>query len=121
MNNTNIEPITKVVLSKSDQDQKLFCGPGMINLLEAIRQTGNVRDACKQMAVSYSKAWKLLRGLEAWVDFPITVRQQGGAGGGETHLTEEGLNFLKKHLEFLQDCQNAVEEVYAHYYNEAEQ
>ncbi|MDR1893377.1 MAG: LysR family transcriptional regulator [Spirochaetales bacterium] len=104
----------------SPEKNKPFCGPGMIKLLQAIEKTGSVRQACEEMEMSYSKGWKLLRGLEAWLGMAITVRHQGGKGGGEALLTQEGRDFLKKHLSFEKDCQQAVENLFEQYYGSPE-
>jgi molybdate transport system regulatory protein len=108
--------LAKIFLMASGED-KIFCGPGMIKLLFAIEQNGSVRRACEGMNMSYSKGWKLLRGLEAWLGSPVAVRHQGGRGGGEAYLTNEGRKFLKKHRAFEQACQQAVEEVFDRYYH----
>jgi molybdate transport system regulatory protein len=113
------EPARPRVLAKiflMAPEDKVFCGPGMIKLLSAIGRNGSVRRACEEMDMSYSKGWKLLRGLEAWLGSPVAVRHQGGKGGGEAYLTEEGRKFLKKHRTFEQECQQAVEEVFERYY-----
>jgi molybdate transport system regulatory protein len=88
----------------------------MIQLLDAIKETGNVRKACESMGMSYSKGWKLLKGLETWLEYPITVRQQGGKGGGEAHLTEEGQAFLKTQRAFEADCEAAVQKLFEKYF-----
>ena len=108
-------PVSKVLLFKKS-DEEIFCGPGMRRLLEAILETGTVRDACAQMNMSYSKGWKLLRKLEAWLGTEAVVRHQGGHGGGEAFLTQAGLDFLKKHTAFEQECQRAVNAVFKKYY-----
>jgi molybdate transport system regulatory protein len=107
--------LAKIFLVASGED-KVFCGPGMIKLLLAIEQNGSVRRACEEMNMSYSKGWKLLRGLEAWLGFPVAVRHQGGRGGGEAYLTGKGREFLKKHRAFEQACQQAVEAVFERHY-----
>ncbi|MDR0568169.1 MAG: LysR family transcriptional regulator [Spirochaetaceae bacterium] len=88
----------------------------MIRLLKAIRETGNVRQACERMDMSYSKGWKLLKTLELYLGFSVVVRRQGGRGGGEAFLTAEGLAFLEKHEAFLRDCVSAVTEIFNRYY-----
>ncbi|MHB9292848.1 putative molybdate transport system regulatory protein [Hollandina sp. SP2] len=110
-----VKPVAKVFLVTPGAEES-FCGPGMIKLLTAIKQTGNVRHACEIMEMSYSKGWKLLKGLETWIGFPLTVRHQGGKGGGEAYLTDEGRAFLEKHQAFLQECQHAVQRVFERYY-----
>jgi molybdate transport system regulatory protein len=97
------------------EEHTLYCGPGMIKLLTAIKQTGNVRDACKKMGMSYSKGWKLLRGLEQWLGFQVTIRSQGGKGGGLAYLSEQGESFLEEYLVLSQKCQEAVQGIFEQY------
>ena len=112
---TTAIPVSKVLLIKKT-DKEISCGPGMCRLLEAILQTGTVSKACAQMNMSYSKGWKLLRKLEAWLGTEAAVRHQGGRGGGEAFLTQAGLDFLKKHTAFEKECQCAVNDVFKKYY-----
>jgi molybdate transport system regulatory protein len=107
-------PVSKVLLLSKSNGEK-YCGPGMCQLLEAILETGTVRDACAQMNMSYSKGWKLLQKLEAWLGTKAAVRQQGGRGGGEALLTPAGFDFLKKYTAFEAECQRAVDAVFKKY------
>ena len=93
----------------------------MISLLEYIKKTGNVRDACEVMNISYSKGWKLLKTLEKCLNFMVVTRRQGGVGGGRAQLTEEGLAFLENHLAFEADCAKAVEKLFVKYYGEKQE
>jgi len=112
----DINPVAKIFLVSPGGRGSPFCGPGMIHLLDEINETGNVRKACENMSMSYSKGWKLLSGLESWLEYPVTVRQQGGKGGGKAHLTDEGKEFLKRHRNFEADCEAAVQGLFEKYY-----
>ncbi|GMO20709.1 MAG: LysR family transcriptional regulator [Spirochaetaceae bacterium] len=112
----NIKPVTKVFLASPGGHGEPFLGPGMIKLLVQINETNNVRKACENMGLSYSKGWKLLARLENCIDFQVVSRRQGGAGGGDTRLTEEGAEFLKKHLQFESECEKAVLDLFRKYY-----
>jgi molybdate transport system regulatory protein len=114
----DIKPALKVFLVSPGGHGKPFCGPGMIRLLEAIRETGNVRQACENMQMSYSKGWKLLKSLEICLMYPVTERQQGGRGGGNARLTEAGIAFLDKYRAFETECQEAVRNIYNRYYTD---
>jgi molybdate transport system regulatory protein len=116
MVDSNIKPALKVFLVSPGGRGKPFCGPGMIRLLEAIHETGNVRQACENMQMSYSKGWKLLNSLEVCLTYPVTKRQQGGSGGGKARLTEAGINFLNKYRAFEADCQESVQKLFTNYY-----
>jgi molybdate transport system regulatory protein len=114
----DIRPVAKVFLAASGGREAPCLGPGMITLLEKIQEEGNVRRACEKMNVSYSKGWKLLRGLESCLSFPAIQKRQGGKGGGDTRLTPEGAAFLVKHRAFAADCKRQIEKVYAKYYGD---
>jgi molybdate transport system regulatory protein len=112
----DIKPVLKLFFVSPGGHGKPFCGPGMIRLLEAIHETGNVRRACENMQMSYSKGWKLLNSLEVCLMYPVTERQQGGRGGGKARLTEAGIAFLKKYRAFESDCQESVRKLFDTYY-----
>jgi molybdate transport repressor ModE-like protein len=121
--NHDIRPVIKVVLTTPERGvlrgagaETPLCGPGMIRLLTAIDETGNVREACGTIGLSYSKAWKLLRRFTALLGEPAVIRQQGGTGGGKAYLSGACRAFLEKHRSFLSACQNAVQELFERYY-----
>jgi molybdate transport system regulatory protein len=104
--------VTKVFLSLPGGHGEPFCGPGMIKLLRGIKDTGNVRKSCELMGMSYSKGWKLLRLMEECLKSVLVFRQQGGKGGGEAHLTDEGEAFLKNFLAFDDAATKAVDKLF---------
>lgn len=116
--NTGIKPVTKIFLAAPGGHGKPFLGPGMIQLLEKIKTNYNVRSACEEMQMSYSKGWKLLRTLESCLQFQVVARKQGGQGGGDTRLTPQGERFLAHHQKFEQACLNSVEKLFKRYYSD---
>jgi molybdate transport system regulatory protein len=108
--------ITKIFLAKPGGHGEPFCGPGMVKLVQYIKETGNVRKACEDMKMSYSKGWKLLGALEECLSYNVVSRQQGGRGGGKTYLTEEGETFLKTYLEFETASSEAVDLLFEKYF-----
>jgi molybdate transport system regulatory protein len=113
----DIRPVVKIFFASSGGGRgEPFLGPGMISLLEKIREVGNVRKACEKMNVSYSKGWKLLNTLEKFLPFSAVQKRQGGKGGGDTRLTPEGEAFLAKRRAFETDCERQVEKIYEKYY-----
>ncbi|MDR3170233.1 MAG: LysR family transcriptional regulator [Treponema sp.] len=113
---SDVKPIVKIFLADPGGKHQPFCGPGMIKLLLSIKKSGNVRQACELMEMSYSKGWKLLKGLEAWLGCPVVLRQQGGQGGGKAHLTNDGEAFLERYQLFFQECQQKVQDIFERYY-----
>ena len=90
-------------------------GPGMAELLEGIVRTGSLRQSAMAMDMSYNKAWSVLRQSEANLGFQLVERVVGGAGGGGSRLTPEGLQFLERYRSFCKEanaCLDALAERY---------
>ncbi len=85
---------------------EMFFGPGPYRLLKITDQTGSVRDACNEMGLSYSKAWKILNRMELEMGRAMVVRSRGGTTGGHTVLTDFG----KKYLDVYEKYNNAVQD-----------
>ncbi len=70
-------------------------GPGLVSLLEQIRESSSVMEAAEKMEVSYSKAWKIIRQAETNLGKKLVFRKSGGPGGGSAQVTPEGLDLIK--------------------------
>ena len=81
-------------------------------LLQAIQRSGSLRKAAAEMEISYRKAWGDLKQTEQLLGFPLIETQRGGAQGGESRLSAEGLAFVEAyhqfHQEFDRDVQDAI-------------
>lgn len=69
-------------------------------LLLLIQDTHSVRNACRQMALSYSKAWNMINYMEKQLGYEVVERKHGGKNGGKTYLTKAGTDFLEKYEVF---------------------
>jgi molybdate transport system regulatory protein len=100
--------ISGMLRIESEDDR--FLGPGRIELLEKIIETGSISQAAKLMGMSYKKAWDLIHSINQHTVKPIVTTQTGGEKGGGTIVTAEGkqliLAFKKLHEEF----QNSFDE-----------
>lgn len=65
-------------------------GPGKVQLLEAIGETGSISAAGRSMSMSYRRAWLLVDDLNRIFRAPLVEAQPGGAKGGGAHLTALG-------------------------------
>jgi len=72
---------------ESDGDR--FFGPGPVELLERIHETGSINQAAKQMQMSYKKAWEIINMLNTGAAKPFVVTQTGGTSGGGSVITDE--------------------------------
>jgi molybdate transport system regulatory protein len=74
-----------------------FFGPGPVELLERIAQTGSIRMAAKEMNMSYKKAWALVNTLNEQTRNPVVIPQVGGKKGGGSTITNEAIELIKYH------------------------
>ncbi len=58
-------------------------------LLEAVEARGSVAAAAEALRLPYRTAWKKLREMEEAAGVPLLDSGSGGAGGGQSRLTEE--------------------------------
>ena len=65
-------------------------GPGKIALLEAIKATGSISGAARQMDMSYRRAWLLVEEINAALREPAVAAATGGKQGGGAALTPTG-------------------------------
>lgn len=70
-------------------------GPGKVELLDRIRETGSIAAAGRQMTMSYKRAWMLVEEMNAAFKEPLVTSARGGLGGGGARLTSAGLDVLR--------------------------
>jgi molybdate transport system regulatory protein len=65
-------------------------GPGKIDLLEAIGETGSITAAARSLGMSYRRAWLLVDTMNHCFRNAVVEAEAGGVRGGGTRLTETG-------------------------------
>jgi molybdate transport system regulatory protein len=65
-------------------------GPGKIALLEAIRRTGSISAAGRELCMAYRRAWLLVDELNHTFEDPLIETRGGGRNGGGATLTGLG-------------------------------
>ncbi|WP_310586482.1 LysR family transcriptional regulator [Runella sp.] len=75
-------------------EEKRFLGPGRVELLERINDTGSINQAAKQMGMSYKKAWEMVNSLNSQVNTTLVMTQTGGEKGGGAIITEEAKQLI---------------------------
>lgn len=65
-------------------------GPGKVALLEAIRSTGSISGAARQIGMSYRRAWLLVEEINASLRSPAVEAVSGGKQGGGASITKVG-------------------------------
>ena len=100
-----LRPSVRFRLAKNDT----FFGPGVAEFLILVDQSNSMQTACKEMEMSYSKGWKMLKIAEAQLGIQFLERQTGGSKGGFSVLTPEGKAFLEKFRRMEAAVQAAAE------------
>jgi molybdate transport system regulatory protein len=90
------------------QGKEVALGPGRVDLLEFINQTGSLRAAAKRMGISYMRAWKLLNATNRCFSEPVVHVIRGGKMGGGAELTQAGRNAVVLYRHMERSCQAAV-------------
>lgn len=72
----------------------LRLGPGKIDLIEAIAETGSITAAARSMGMSYRRAWVLVDETNRIFETPLVVASAGGQHGGGARVTEFGLDVV---------------------------
>ncbi len=84
-------------------------GPGKIDLLEAIAETGSIRAAGSRFKMSYRRAWGLVAELNGIFRTPLVVAETGGRGGGGASLTPLGHKVVERFRRMEEGSWSVVE------------
>jgi len=69
-------------------------GPGKIELLRGIKESGSISAAGRRIGMSYKRAWQLVDALNRHFKAPLVSANRGGARGGGATLTALGESVL---------------------------
>jgi molybdate transport system regulatory protein len=72
-------------------------GPGKVDLLEAIADTGSITAAAKALGMSYRRAWLLVDMMNRCFETPVVVAGAGGAKGGGATVTPLGVEVVRRY------------------------
>jgi len=81
---------------------KRFFGPGPVELLERIAETGSISEAAKAMKMSYKKAWELVNALNERSTKPLVIPRTGGEHGGGSTITDDARELISYHRDLRQ-------------------
>ncbi len=95
-----------------DDEKKKFMGAGVMWLLQKTRDCGSLRKAAQDMDISYSKAFHMIKHLEAALGKEVLVRQKGGSSREGAHLSTFGQSFLSLYESFYANVKMVVEKPY---------
>jgi molybdate transport system regulatory protein len=83
-------------------------GPGKAELLDLIGETGSIRSAAARMAMSYNRAWTLVREMNRLFGLPLVEAARGGPTGGGATVTRSGREVLRRYRRMEETCRKAM-------------
>lgn len=94
-------------------------GPGVIRIMELVKETNSLSQAYRIMGLSSSKGWKIIKNTEEKLGFPLFNTVIGGRGGGRSELSEEGEELLRRYKAFMEELNIEAERLYKkHFFND---
>lgn len=106
----------KIKIGKNEMD----FGKGVVLLMEKSEQYGSLSAAYKEMGMSSSKAWKIIRRAQEDLGFCLFETKSGGCHGGSTTLTPQGKKILKQYTQFTESVLSFANQQFKLYFKEEE-
>lgn len=94
-------------------DDEIAFGPGKADLLEAIRDTGSISAAGKQLGMSYRRAWLLVDAMNRCFKSPLVETAAGGFAGGGATISPLGGEILSKYRAIEVDVMKVTDKAFA--------
>ena len=110
-----VRPVLNVSLAK----EMPFFDEKIAMLLSLVDETSSVRTACQRMQISYSTGWNIIRTMESQFSRTLIERSQGGAGGGQSRLTEDGRQLIEAFNKFSSELRRVANELFDSYFDGA--
>lgn len=89
---------------------KKYFGPGPMELLEGIEETGSINKAAKQMGMSYKKSWEIINRLNKNVTQPLVETKAGGKKGGGSLISSEARELIAMYKNLRKGFEQFLEE-----------
>ena len=87
---------------------ELLIGPGKVDLLMAVEETGSISAAARATGIGYKRAWVLLDEVRAACGSDVVATAAGGAGGGGASLTDIGRALIEQYQAIEEACSAAA-------------
>ena len=104
---------TKIYLLNDDGDK--FMGIGVLWLLNEVMKTQSLHKAAKNLDISYTKAFNMVKHLESALGKEVLSRKKGGANREGATITEFGKEFLSLYDEFQKQAKECINGTYQNF------
>ncbi len=101
---------TNRIIFENAEGDKVF-GKGPYLLLLKVKEFGSLNKAANEMGMSYSKAFNVIKKCEKSFSKQFMTREIGGAKGGGSTLTEDGLKLIESYEYIVSEMEKRLEEL----------
>ncbi len=91
------------------QGKTVMLGPGKVELMKHIAETGSISEAARRMAMSYNRAWLHVKVLNGAFREPLVQSTRGGTEGGGATLSETGREVIALYDRMTAAAEKAAE------------
>ncbi|MDL2310625.1 LysR family transcriptional regulator [Peptostreptococcaceae bacterium OttesenSCG-928-C18] len=98
------------IIIENDEGERVF-GKGPYKLLLKIKELGSLNKAANEMGMSYSKAFNVIKKCEKAFKKQFMTREIGGAKGGGSTLTEDGLKLIENYEYIVHQMEQKLDEL----------
>ncbi len=91
-----VGPYPKVFLTLACEED--FFNSHTARFLLLTDHTGSMQSAARQMGISYTKGWLMVKTAEKYLGYPVFITQSGGSDGGSSRLSPKARVFLDRYL-----------------------
>lgn len=95
---------------------EIFFGNGICKLLELVDLHKSLNIASKEMEMSYSKAFRIVKIAETELGYKLLERSVGGPSGGGSVLTADGHIFLQTYKAFRSEVEVSTQKIFEKYF-----
>ena len=117
--NMHNQQLVRPVLNVSLAKEMPFFDEKIAMLLSLVDETKSVRTACQRMQISYSTGWNIIRTMESQFSRSLIERSQGGAGGGQSRLTDEGRQLIEAFNRYSSELRRVAKELFESYFEDS--
>jgi len=112
----NVSPEYKIWLSTPEG--KGILGDGKWKILKTIQKCGSLVQACEEMGITYRRTWNDLKKIEKQLGIKLLETSRGGAEGGSTSLTEEGVHLIRAFDHFHKRMDKIMKQEFQQFMND---
>ena len=100
-----------------ESEEGSIFGPGLYTILISIISQGSISEACRELGISYRKAWSRIKLSEDRLGISLLEKNRGGTSGGGSEITPVGKELLDRYESYLDEVQSHSQKIYNKYFD----